>query len=133
ENVAEELLPPVPHTGKVLIVDDLYENILLLSEFLRDTGIEVLSAENGAEAHKQLQKNPDVKLVLMDIKLSGEDGISIAKELMLRYPELVVVAQTAYSSEQIKEECLNAGFSSYIVKPIDKQGFLDIVVPYLQA
>jgi len=133
ENVSEELLPPEPHAGKVLIVDDLYENILLLSEFMRDTGIEVLSAENGAEAHEQLQKNPDVKLVLMDIKLSGEDGISIAKELMLSYPELVVVAQTAYSSEQIKEECLDAGFSSYIVKPIDKQGFLDIVVPYLQA
>lgn len=114
-------------TRSILVVDDLDENILLINEFLSETGVNVLNANNGKEAFALFEKHSNIDLVLMDIKLYSEDGITLARELMPKYPRAKFIAQTAYISELIKKECMDAGFVDYMVKPIDKNSFLEMI------
>jgi len=118
-------------TRRVLVVDDLDENLLLINEFLSETGVEVLNARSGTEAYDIFGQNQPIDLVLMDIKLYGEDGITLAKGLMPLSPQTKFIAQTAYISELIKNECIDAGFVDYIVKPIDKNSFLNMIKKHM--
>ncbi|MBP7463478.1 MAG: response regulator [Bacteroidales bacterium] len=118
-------------TRRVLVVDDLDENLLLINEFLSETGVEVLNARSGTEAYDIFGQNQPIDLVLMDIKLYGEDGITLAKGLMPLSPQTKFIAQTAYISELIKNECIDTGFVDYIVKPIDKNSFMNMIKKHM--
>ncbi|NLA24385.1 MAG: response regulator [Bacteroidales bacterium] len=112
---------------KVLIVDNLEENRLLLEEFFNNSEINIFTANNGEEAKQVFLEQDNIDLVLMDIKLDNESGIVLAKELMEINSNSKFIAQTAYISEIVKKECMRAGFVDYLVKPIDKNNFLKIV------
>jgi len=70
-------LPPV----KCLLVDDLDENLLVLSALLRREGVELLLARSGPEALELLLKNDDAALAFLDVHMPDMDGFELA-ELM---------------------------------------------------
>lgn len=81
---------------KILVVDDEKNIRLLLDEELTDEGYEVIQAENGAAALEIISKEkPD--LVTLDIKMPGEDGLSILRRIRETEYDLPVIICSAYS------------------------------------
>jgi DNA-binding response OmpR family regulator len=82
--------------NKVLVVDDEKNIRLLLVEELTDEGYDVVTAENGAVALEMIQaEKPD--LVTLDIKMPGEDGLSLLRKIREIEYDLPVIICSAYS------------------------------------
>lgn len=118
---------------KILIVDDDMRNIFALSAALEEYDIEVLFAENGREGIEILQENPDVDLILMDIMMPEMDGFEAMRVIRSKseYQELPIIALTAKAMKQNRDECLKAGASDYISKPIDLTQLYSLIQVWL--
>ena len=110
-----------PARSKVLIVDDDARNIFALSSALEQKGIRVEIGRNGFEAISKLDEVPDIDLVLMDIMMPGMDGLEATRRIRKnpRFQKLPIIAVTAKAMEDDQEQCLKAGTSDYLAKPID--------------
>ena len=105
---------------RILVVEDNEANQLLVRAVLDLEGFQVEVAGNATEALEMLRaRTPD--LVLMDIQLPGEDGLSLTRRLKAdpATASITVVALTAHAMSGDKELALSAGCAGYISKPID--------------
>ncbi len=114
---------------RVLIVDDIFTNRLLLAEILRNLGLEFDQVENGREAIEAIQKE-NYDLVLMDIEMPVMNGLETTKYIReeLPYPKnkTFVVALTAHNPQLFFEDFKDVGFNQLLIKPynIDKISLL---------
>jgi CheY-like chemotaxis protein len=111
---------------KVLIVDDDKRNIYALTSILEARGMTVVSAENGKVGIRKLKETPDIHLVLMDImmpEMNGFDAIKTIRKLT-KFSTLPVIALTAKAMKGDREQCLAAGASDYITKPVNTDRLL---------
>lgn len=103
---------------KILVVDDIPIDVLLLSKVLRQEGYHVLSAENGTSAYSiATSQNPD--LILLDVMMPGQDGYGVCQSLMENSvtAETPVIFVTAKTKTVDKIRGLNVGGVDYITKP----------------
>ena len=113
--------------AKVLVVDDGAENRQLMSILLGDMGIDVELAENGQLGVDALfAEQAGFDLVFMDIQMPVMDGYQAVNVIRQRGATLPVIALTANAMKGFESDLLMAGFSHYMVKPIelDKLGSL---------
>jgi len=115
----------------VLIVDDDLISCELFKELLKGLGIKCLEVNNGHDALKVVKENANIKLVLMDIKMPGLDGIETMRRIKKIRTDLPVIAQTAYISEGITSSYKKVGFNDYLEKPIDFYIFQEVIQEYL--
>jgi CheY-like chemotaxis protein len=106
---------------KVLIVDDDMRNIFALTSALERHQMEILNAESGPEAIALLRATPDVDAVLMDIMMPEMDGFEVIRRLRAdpQFAGLPIIAVTAKAMRADRDQCIQAGASDYISKPID--------------
>ncbi|BBU32810.1 two-component system sensor histidine kinase/response regulator (plasmid) [Burkholderia sp. THE68] len=106
---------------RVLLVDDDIRNIFSLSSALEHQGLKVDIGRNGFEAIETLDSNPDIDIVLMDVMMPGMDGLEATRRIRAdpRFRKLPVIAITAKAMKDDQEQCLAAGASDYLAKPID--------------
>lgn len=84
---------------------------------LRDFGYEVDTASNHNEAYV-LMKNNDYAVHICDIKMPGEDGITLLKNVREFKPDSYFIMITGYGDEQKAIDCLNYGAYAYLKKPV---------------
>ena len=110
---------------KVLIVDDVRANRVMLVDLLTTLGFEVIEAENGQEAlEKALVWHPD--FILMDIVMPVMDGLEATYRLR-KFPafkNVPLVAASASTTHLEAQKCLEAGASAFMPKPIDFNNLL---------
>ncbi|MBX2996812.1 MAG: response regulator, partial [Bdellovibrionaceae bacterium] len=122
-----ELPPQADFTGcKVLVVDDDMRNIFAITSILENQGMIVSHAENGKIAVKSLKNDPSISIVLMDTMMPEMDGLE-AMRAIRKIPEfeaLPIISLTAKAMKGDREQCLEAGASDYITKPVDAKNLL---------
>jgi CheY-like chemotaxis protein len=118
---------------KVLIVDDDMRNIFALSTVLEERDMVVISADNGRDAIKILQTQPDVDVVLMDIMMPEMDGIDTMREIrkLAHLKALPIIAVTAKAMMGDREKCIEAGAWDYLSKPVDTEQMLAVLRGWL--
>jgi signal transduction histidine kinase/CheY-like chemotaxis protein len=119
----------VLHGRRVLIVDDDVRNVFALTSALEQRGVEVRYADNGRSAITQLEQDPGVDLVLMDIMMPGMDGNQTTAEIRSRpeFADLPIIALTAKAMRGDREKSLAAGASDYITKPVEVEHLLRVL------
>lgn len=114
--------------GKTILV---VEDDLISGEYLReiftDYSIRLLFAYSGEEALKICQEDDSIDLILMDIRLPGQNGYITTTEIKKLNKKILIIAQTAYALEGDKEKALQAGCDDYISKPIKASRLLEMV------
>lgn len=107
---------------RILAVDDEPELRDMIEEYLTQQGFEVVTAENGV-AMRKIMAEQDVDLVLLDIRMPGEDGLSLARFLREHYPVGIIMLTAA---DEVIERIvgLEMGADDYIGKPFDPRELL---------
>jgi CheY-like chemotaxis protein len=116
----------------ILVVEDNEANQLLVSAVLQREGYDVRLAGSAPEAREQIhEQRPD--LILMDVQLPGQDGLSFTRELKANpsTASIPVVALTAHAMAGDRANALDTGCEGYISKPIDTRTFGASVRRYL--
>jgi CheY-like chemotaxis protein len=110
---------PVTLTGlKVLLAEDNIINMMIAQKMLQDWQVEMVGIENGILALKELEKNADFDLILLDLEMPEMDGYTAIKEIRKNYPNIPVLAFTAALVDNtMLEELKTLGFADAILKP----------------
>ncbi len=102
----------------MLILEDDPAGSFLLVEILSHTGIEIQMAENGKEAIEVCKTDPEIDIVLLDMK-PEMSGVEAAKEICKLRKDLPIIAQSAFVMTEDKDRALDAGCTVHISKPIN--------------
>jgi|GEM_PF-2499660 len=111
----------------ILIVEDDEVSRLLLSTLVKKISQTILYAESGKEAIEACRRNPDLNLVLMDLRMPGLDGLEATRQIRQFNSEILIIAQTAYGLAGDRETAMKAGCDDYISKPIDATSLLSLI------
>jgi len=111
---------------KVLVVDDDVRNIFALSSVIERRGMTVITAGTGREAIAKLESTPDIAIVLMDIMMPEMDGYETMQVIRQNasFRRLPIIALTAKAMKGDRENCLEAGASEYLAKPVNTEQLL---------
>lgn len=112
-----ELLKRKVKDCRVLLVDDVEDNLLLIKHFLKRYDMQIDVANNGQEALKKVGIM-DYDIILMDIQMPIMDGHTAAKELRTLGHKMPIIALTAHAMKEDREKSLAAGCNDYLTKPI---------------
>ncbi len=113
--------------GTILIAEDDNINFLLFQKIMQVKNYKIIRAVNGLEAVDICINNPNIDVVLMDIKMPIMNGFEALEKVKSIRPNLVVIAQTAYSSSDDEERIYKAGFYGYITKPINREKLFEVL------
>ncbi len=104
---------------KILIVEDDETSEMLISYTVNPFARDVVKVRTGGASIEACRKNPDIDLVIMDIKMPGMDGLEATRQIRKFNKNVIIIAQTAYGLLGDKEKAIEAGCSDYISKPVD--------------
>ena len=111
---------PSPH---VVVVDDDAAIRELLTEYLQDNELRVHAVASGAALMDCLERDT-VDLVVLDVRLPGEDGMQIARRLREHHPALPIVMLTGRTEEADRVMGLELGADDYLTKPFSSRELL---------
>lgn len=111
---------------RILIAEDEIYNFQLLDILLRGKVKKVDHAVDGLEAIEKTSKG-NYDLVLMDMKMPEMGGLEAAKIIRLNFPSIRIIAQTAFSFPEEKDQALAAGCDDFISKPIKEPELMAIL------
>ncbi len=105
---------------KILIVDDIFTNRLLLREIMKNLGHDYAEVENGKEAIEIL-KQDHFDMVLMDIEMPVMNGLETTRHIRQKFDhpqrEIPIVALTAHNPQLFFEDYKDVGFDRLLTKP----------------
>jgi len=115
----------------ILIVEDDEASGIFLTTILNNNN-KILHAQSGNEAVNLCRNNPDIDLILMDIKMSDLNGYEATRQIRQFNKNVVVIAQTAFGLAGDKEKAIEAGCNDHISKPINKDQLLSLIQKHLK-
>lgn len=118
--------------AKTLIVaEDEDVNFLLIEKMLSPQNYIVIRARNGSEAVESCRLLKDVNMILMDLNMPLLNGYQANRIIKKEWPEIPVLAVTAFAGEEEKKMALNEGFLDFIPKPIEKELLISKIKEYI--
>lgn len=113
----------------LLVEDDMY-NSEYLKEILIAADYNLIHTEYGREA-VQLSISKNIDIVLMDVRLPDINGYEATRQIRQIKPELIIIAQTAYASNNEKQKALDAGCNDYISKPTRQDLLIQMIQKHI--
>jgi signal transduction histidine kinase/CheY-like chemotaxis protein len=131
---ASLILPEYFPDLKILVVDDVVENIEVIKMYLKEYPVHIQAAANGQEALDYFADD-NFNLILMDVRMPVMDGITATKEIRRREtenarPAQVILAVTAYAFQEQKNKFLQAGFDGVLTKPYFKRELIQALFKF---
>jgi CheY-like chemotaxis protein len=117
---------------KMLIAEDDATSEMLISTTMKIFDAKILKVRTGIEAVETCKNNPDIDLILMDIKMPEMDGYTATRHIRQFNKNVVIIAQTAYGLTGDREKAIAAGCDDYISKPIDIKKLIAIIEKHLK-
>lgn len=114
---AQSNMGPSNLAQRILVVDDEESLRHMCGVILGRAGYEVLSAKDGLEALSVLDANPDLRLVLCDVRMPRLDGLGFLDAIAQRPEPIYTVVMSAYGSMDLAMEAMKRGATDYIGKP----------------
>ncbi|PHM74112.1 two-component system response regulator OmpR [Xenorhabdus kozodoii] len=108
---------------KILVVDDDMRLRALLERYLSDQGFQVRSAAN-AEQMDRLLTRESIQLIILDLMLPGEDGLSICRRLRSQHNSIPIIMISAKGEEVDRIVGLEIGADDYLAKPFNPRELL---------
>jgi DNA-binding NtrC family response regulator len=90
-----------------------------MAERLTLRNFKAVVASSGAEALAQLEKIPELDVVVLDIRMPGMDGIETLQEIKKKQPLLEIIILTGYPTVKTSVEAMKNGAFEYLEKPYD--------------
>ncbi len=118
---------------KVLIAEDDETSEMFITMVIRKYSHEVMKVRTGAEAVEVCRNNPDIDLVLMDIRMPGVNGIIATHQIREFNKDVIIIAQTAYALSGDKKKAIDAGCNEYITKPLNQALLLELLQKHFSA
>lgn len=125
-------------TGKhILLVEDNDLNAEIAQTLLEDKGLKVMRAKDGLEAITIVKENAVdcFDCILMDIqmpRMNGFEACKVIRSLPNNRSQLPIIALTANAFEEDRQDCLEAGMSEHVAKPIEIQSLLQTIESVLK-
>lgn len=105
---------------KILIAEDDENSFFLLEYILNSFGAGTIHTETGEDTIQALVDNPDVCLILMDIKMPGMNGLETTRKIRQFNTDVPIILQTALMLKDEENMVLETGCNDLILKPIDQ-------------
>ena len=118
---------------KVLIVDDIPENIQNLGEMIKDFDLDVKIAEGGQEAIDIIDSyTPDI--ILLDLMMPRVNGWDVKEHVREKYSknEMVIIVVSLLNNKDNIDECYDMGINDYITKPVIKARLTSSIESHLK-
>ncbi len=109
---------------RILVVDDSVDNQVFISKVLKIAGADVDVADNGRDAIERMRKK-EYCICLMDIQMPVMDGYEAASEMLKLGCSFPIVALTAHAFKDVRQHCIESGFSDYLSKPINRNDLIE--------
>ena len=132
EHETQESLKQPAGSNLVLIAEDDSMNRLFMETILERAGLQFISVEDGKQAVDKCRENPEIGIVLMDLKMPVMDGYEATRQIKAFKPELPVIAITAQAMQGDREKAINAGCNDYSSKPLDRSRLIALIKSYYQ-
>ena len=119
----------------VLLVDDDFLVSYPISTLLKQCGMTVIVSSNGERCLHLLETNGPFDIIIMDVlvpAINGVDAIKAIRAVPL-YTELPIIALTSMASLEDRVDCLAAGASDYITKPVNLNALLSVMQIWLTS
>jgi len=121
----------LPKGRKILIVEDVKDNFILIKAYLKSFAVDLHHVMTVEDANTFIENNPDIDLIMMDVRLPDGNGIDLTKKLRKKELTCPIIAQTAHADSHDKHLCIEAGCNDYLAKPIHKTDFIETIKHYL--
>ncbi len=122
-------------SGRILVVDDVATNQLLLANRLGRAGANVSVAGNGLEALELVRSSWEAQerfdVILMDLQMPKMDGLTATREIRKNADSTPIIAITARHSESAREQAASAGCNEYVTKPVHWPDLFAVLEKYL--
>lgn len=109
-----------PTKWKVVLIDDEEDIRDVLAVALRDSGYDVIAAEDG-ETGLRLCEETSPQIVVTDIRMPGMDGLQVLEVLKKKTPDIEVIVATAFGEMDVAIQALQLDASDFITKPISDE------------
>ena len=115
--------------AKILVVDDTPMNLTVVKGLLRQTKVQIETAESGAECLNLVEKN-HYDIIFLDHRMPNMDMKEMPTNKNVETP---VISLTANAISGAREQYISAGFQDYLTKPIDSDKLEQMMIKYLPA
>jgi len=116
---------------RIIIVDDIFTNRLLISEIIKSLGHTIIEAENGKQAIEFLLNNTPVDMVIMDIEMPVMNGIEATRYIRESMPspinKIPVIALTAHNPKIFFNDYQDVGFDQLLTKPYSIEKIVKLI------
>jgi len=114
---------------KILIVDDEEQVRMTIKLQLKDTGFEIIEAEDGEQGIAMLDNENAliVDAIICDVRMPKINGVEAVHYFRQEYPAIPVIVLTGFPDVQLATDFLKEGVDDYLVKPVEKEKLIEVV------